>query len=149
MVHKHQVTALETGRTPEAIPPCQLTFKNVLQVSAGRIGQVLPVFQAIPCRALIVLKEGKERKTTQDAPHETVRGGRIQYRNSSDSSWLGQPMATTVSFANWSFICLCYLFQIVFENLLGEDGGMHGISGLPLGRSARLCARGNPNSILG
>ena len=56
---------------------------------------------------------------------------------------------TTVSFANWGFICLSYLFQIVFEILPGEDGRMHGISGLPPGRSARLCARGNPSSVLG
>ena len=57
--------------------------------------------------------------------------------------------STTVSFANWGFICLSYLFQIVFEILPGEDGGMHGISGLPPGRSARLGARGNPSSVLG
>ena len=38
---------------------------------------------------------------------------------------------------------------IVFEILPGEDGGMHGISGLPPGRSARLCARVNPSSVVG
>ena len=43
---------------------------------------------------------------------------------------------TAVSFANWGFICLSYLFQIVFEILPGEDGGMYGVSGLPPGRSA-------------
>ena len=74
MVYKHPVSYLERGRTPCAVPPGQLTFTNVFQVSSSYGGQVLLVFQPIPYGDVLVLKKQGFAKPRRDPPWSSSWG---------------------------------------------------------------------------
>ena len=66
VVYQHKVPYLEGGRTSRAVTPSHLTLSNLFQVSSSQVSQVLPMLQAVPYGALVVLwKRGFEE------PHRT------------------------------------------------------------------------------
>ena len=80
MVNQNEISNLETGRTPYAVPPAQFTVKSVSHVSLRLVSHRLLVFQPISNRALEVLKKGGCEEPSSSFSMRQFMGGETRKR---------------------------------------------------------------------